>query len=115
VKPNKKLPFTDLSNPQFFYEVVQYWVAFELVQVFHKYGLKPMFKENLEKWSNELHCIVQLLKKYHKQKKMTNILRTALTSFLNQQKQNTMDHSNVLNMAQERTSKISTLPFHWSF
>jgi len=32
------------GNPQFFYEVVQYWVAFELVQVFHKYGLNPKFK-----------------------------------------------------------------------
>jgi hypothetical protein len=54
-------------------------------------------------------------KKYHKQKKMTNLLRNALTSFLIQQRQNTMDHSNILNMAQERTSKISTLPFHWLF
>jgi hypothetical protein len=63
VKPNKKLPFTDQGNPQFFYEVVQYWVAFALVQVFHKDGLKPMLKGNLEKWSNNLHCIVQLLKK----------------------------------------------------
>jgi hypothetical protein len=34
-----------------------------LVQVFHKYGLKPIFKDNLEKWSNDLHCVVQLLKK----------------------------------------------------
>ncbi len=63
MKPNKKLPFTDQGNPQCFYEVIQYWVAFELVQVFHKYGLKPMFKDNLEKWSNNLHCVVQLLKK----------------------------------------------------
>jgi hypothetical protein len=34
-----------------------------MVQVFHKYGLKPMFKDNLDKWSKDLHCIVQLLKK----------------------------------------------------
>jgi hypothetical protein len=34
-----------------------------LVQVFHKYGLRPIFKDNLEKWSNDLHCVVQLLKK----------------------------------------------------
>jgi hypothetical protein len=26
------------------------------------HGLKPMFKDNLEKWSNNLHYIVQLLK-----------------------------------------------------
>ncbi len=62
-KLNKKLPFTDWGNPKFFNEVVQYWVAFELVQIFHKNGLKPMFKDNLEKWSNNLYCIVQLLKK----------------------------------------------------
>ncbi len=86
-----------------------------MVQVFHKYGLKPMFKDNLEKWSNDLHCIVLLLKKTHKHKKMTNVLRNALTSFWNQPKQNNMDHSKILNMAQERTSKISTLPFHWLF
>jgi hypothetical protein len=36
---------------------------------------------------------------------MTNVLRNALTSFSNQQKENTMDHSNVLNMAQERLPK----------
>jgi hypothetical protein len=48
-KPNKKPSFTNQGNQQFFYEVVQYWVAFKLVQVFHKYGLKPMFKNNLDK------------------------------------------------------------------
>ncbi len=62
-KTKQKLPLTDQGNPQFFYEDVQYWVAFKLVQAFHKYGLKPMFKNNLEKWSNDLHCIFQLLKK----------------------------------------------------
>jgi hypothetical protein len=43
-KPISKPSFADQGNPLFFYEVVQYWVAFELVQVFHKYGLNPMFK-----------------------------------------------------------------------
>ncbi len=45
------------------HEVVQYWVVFKLVQVFHKYGLNPMFKSNLDKWSKDLHCMVQFLKK----------------------------------------------------
>jgi len=62
-KPISEPLFADQGNPQFFYEVVQYWVAFELVQVFHKYGLNPMFKSNLDKWSKDLHCMVQFLKK----------------------------------------------------
>jgi hypothetical protein len=46
-KPISKPSFTDQGNLQFFYEVVQYWVAFKLVQVFHKYGLNPMLKATL--------------------------------------------------------------------
>jgi hypothetical protein len=55
--------FTDRSLPQFFFELVQYWVAFDLVKIFSKYGLTPTFSENLKEWSNGLHCIVQLLSK----------------------------------------------------
>ncbi len=62
-KPISKPSFADQGNLQFFYEVVQYWVAFKLVQVFYKYGLNPMFKSNLNKWSKDLHCMVQFLKK----------------------------------------------------
>jgi hypothetical protein len=53
--------FTDWGAPQFFYELVQYWVAFNLVKIFSKYGLTPTFNENLKEWSSDLHCIVQLL------------------------------------------------------
>jgi hypothetical protein len=49
--------------PQFFYELVQYWVAFGLVKIFTKYGLTRTFNENLKDWSLDLHCIVQLLSK----------------------------------------------------
>ncbi len=49
--------------PQVFYELVQYWVAFELVKIFTKYGLTLTFNENLKDWSLDLHCIVQLLSK----------------------------------------------------
>jgi hypothetical protein len=49
--------------PQFFYELVQYWVAFELVKIFTKYGLTRTFNENLKDWLLDLHCIVQLLSK----------------------------------------------------
>jgi hypothetical protein len=49
--------------PQFFYELMQYWVSFELVKIFTKYGLTPTFNETLKDWSLDLHCIVQLLSK----------------------------------------------------
>jgi hypothetical protein len=49
--------------PQFFYERMQYWVAFDLVKIFSKYGFTPTFSENLKEWSSDLHCIVQLLSK----------------------------------------------------
>ena len=55
--------FTDRGLPQFFYELVQYWVAFDLVKIFSKYGLTPTFNKNLKEWSSDLHCIVQLLSK----------------------------------------------------
>jgi len=63
IAKNKDSSFNDLGKPQFFYEIVQNWVAFELVQVLHKYGLKPVFKTNLDEWSTDIHCVVQYLKK----------------------------------------------------
>jgi hypothetical protein len=62
-KPRQKPMFTDRGLSQFFYELVQYWVAFDLVKIFCKYGLMPTFNENLKEWSSDLHCIVQLLNK----------------------------------------------------
>jgi hypothetical protein len=35
-KPRQKPIFTDRGLPQFFYELVQYWVAFNLVKIFSK-------------------------------------------------------------------------------
>jgi hypothetical protein len=55
--------FTGRCLPQFFYKLVQYWVAFNLVKIFSKYGIMPTFNENLKEWSSDLHCIVQLLSK----------------------------------------------------
>ncbi len=62
-RPRKKPKFTDRGLPQFFYELEQYWVAFDLVKIFSKYGLTPIFNENLKEWSSDLHCIVQLMSK----------------------------------------------------
>jgi hypothetical protein len=59
----QKPMFTDRGVPQIFYELVQYWVAFELVKIFTKYGLTLIFNKNLNDWSLDLHCIVQLLSK----------------------------------------------------
>jgi hypothetical protein len=59
----QKPTFTDRGVPQFFYKLVQYWVAFELVKIFTKYGLVPTFNENLKDWAFDLHCIVQLRSK----------------------------------------------------
>ena len=63
IAKNRDCQYNDLGKPQFFYEVVQYWVAFELVQVLQKFGLNPEFKTNLNRWSNDMHCVVQYMKK----------------------------------------------------
>ncbi len=59
IAKNRESQFNDLGKPQFFYEVVQYWVAFELVQVLQKFGLNPEFKTNLNRWSNDMHWVVR--------------------------------------------------------
>lgn len=38
----------DKGAPQFFYEIVQYWVTYDLVQIIAKYGLMPDFNDNLK-------------------------------------------------------------------
>jgi hypothetical protein len=67
IAKNRDCPFNNLGKPQFFYEIVQSWVAFKLVQVLQKFGLNPKFKRNLDKWSKEMHCVVQFLKKIPQQ------------------------------------------------
>jgi hypothetical protein len=63
VKQRQKPMLIDRGSPQFFYELVQYCVAFDWVKIFTKYGLTLTFNENLKEWSSNLHCIVQLLRK----------------------------------------------------
>ena len=63
IAKNRNSTFNDLGKPQFFYEVVQSWVAFQLVQVLQKFGRNPTFNTNLENWSKDIHCVVQFLKK----------------------------------------------------
>jgi hypothetical protein len=56
-RPRKKPKFTDRGSPQFFYELVQYWVAFDLVKIFSKYELMPTFNDNLKEWSSDLYAL----------------------------------------------------------
>ena len=67
IAKNRESQFNDLGKPQFFYEVVQSWVSFELVQVLQKFGLSPKFKTNLDTWSKDIHCVVQFMKKSQQQ------------------------------------------------
>ena len=47
---------------------MKYWMAFQVVQVLHEYGLKPGFNDELEEWSSDLYSIVQLMSKNHQSK-----------------------------------------------
>ncbi len=38
-------------------------MAFQLAQILHEYGLKPVFNDELKEWSSDLYHIVQLLSK----------------------------------------------------
>ena len=105
IAKNRESQFNDLGKPQFFYEVVQSWVSFELVQVLQKFGLNPKFKTNLDMWSKDIHCVVQFMKKLQQQDHEKNVPKYALTSFSTLKKQSTMDHSYVVNMARKRISK----------
>jgi hypothetical protein len=58
-----KLINPDRGQPGFFKEIVQHWVAFDLVQIFHRYGLKPTFNESLCELSQELYSLVMVLSK----------------------------------------------------
>ena len=51
---------TDRGDPNLFKDLVKYWMAFQIVQVLHEYGLKPGFNDELEEWSSDLYSIVQL-------------------------------------------------------
>ncbi len=58
-----KLINSDRGTPGVFKEIVQHWVAFDLVQIFHRYGLKPAFNKSLREWSQELYSLVMVLSK----------------------------------------------------
>ncbi len=60
-KSRKKVDYADKGAPQFFYEIVQYWVAYDLVKIIVKYGLMPDFNDNLKIWSSVIYNIVSFL------------------------------------------------------
>jgi len=101
IAKNRDCQFNDLGKQQFFYEVVQSWVAFKLVQVLQKFGLNPKFKTNLDRWSIDMHCVVQFMKKIQQQDHEKKQAQVCIDILFNPKKQSTMDHSYVVNM--ERT------------
>ena len=60
-KPRKTPNYADKGAPQFFYEIVQYWVTYDLVKIIAKYGLKPDFNDNLKSWSKDIYNVVYYL------------------------------------------------------
>jgi hypothetical protein len=62
-KPRKKVDYADKDALQFFYEIVQYWVAYDLVKIIVKYGLMPDYNDNLKIWSSDIYDIVSFLRK----------------------------------------------------
>ena len=57
--------FSNRGQPGFFKEIVQHWhwVAFDLVQIFQRYGLELIFNESFCEWSKDLHSLVMVLGK----------------------------------------------------
>jgi hypothetical protein len=43
-------------------------MAFQVVQILHEYGLKPVFDDELEEWPSDLYHIVQLMSKNQQSK-----------------------------------------------
>ncbi len=58
-----KLINSDRGVPNFFQKIVQHWVAFDLVKILQRYGLKPAFNESLREWSPKLYSLVMVLSK----------------------------------------------------
>ncbi len=113
-RSTSKPSFADRGNPQFFYEVVQNWVAFELVKVFHKYGLNPLFQSNIKEWSTDLHCVVEFLKKISQKDDDRKRAQECIDILFDPKKPNTIHLSYVVNMEQKGTlNTCPTSPFHW--
>lgn len=62
-KPRQIPSYNDKGAPQFFYEIVQYWVTYDLVKIIAKYGLKPEFNDNLKSWSKDIYSVVYNLQR----------------------------------------------------
>jgi hypothetical protein len=117
-KPRQKPMFTDRGSPQFFYELVQYWVAFDLVKIFSKYGLMPTFNENLKEWSNDLHCIVQLLSKTTQTKEDKERATQCIDTHFGKDTTENWGHCGRTELGTKShppPKKCPTLLFHWSY
>ena len=60
-----------------------------------------MFKTNLEKWSKDMHCVVQFLKKIPQEDDEKKQAQVCIDILFQPKKQSTMDHLYVVNTAQK--------------
>ena len=60
-----------------------------------------MFKTNLDKWSKDMHCVVQFMKKIQQQDDEKKRAQVCIDILFNMKKQSTMDHSYVVSMEQK--------------
>ena len=97
---------SDRGVPKLFQEIVQYWVAFDLVKILHRYGLKPAFNESLREWSPELYSLVMVLSKTETTTEEKEQAERCLSTLFDVTIiQSTMDLSHGLNLVQNTTSK----------
>jgi hypothetical protein len=74
-----------------------------------------MFKDNLEKWSNNLHCIVQLWKKISQTEENDKRAQECIDILFEPAKTEHYGSFQRSEYGTRNNSKISTLPFHWLF
>ncbi len=60
-----------------------------------------MLKTNLEKWSKDMHCVVQFLKKIQQEDDEKKRAQVCIDILFQPKKQSIMDHLYVVNTAQK--------------
>ena len=60
-----------------------------------------MFKTNLEKWSKDMHCVVQFLKKIPQEDDEKKRAQVCIDILFQPKKTSTMDHLYVVNTARK--------------
>ena len=108
--------FPDRGQPGFFKDIVQRWDAFDLVQIFHRYGLKPTFNESLCEWSKDLYSLVVVLGKNKPTTEDKDRAEKCLSTLFDVAITSTGHLFHGLNLAQNKTSKkFRTLQYRLLF